>query len=133
MDKRKFNECLEKAEFIRLTLQEANTLLSNEDSSEYMGNSNSVADKTRVVAEKLIFDRALEMSRNAAVNELVKEDLKGCELAYSTAIWMLEALLDEDSSNDEDRLDDEDKAMVEKFIVSIGNRLSVLKRKLEVV
>lgn len=129
----KFNECLEKAEFIRLTLQEANTLLSNEDSSEYMGNSNSVADKTRVVAEKLIFDRALEMSRNAAVNELVKEDLKGCELAYSTAIWMLEALLDEDSSNDEDRLDDEDKAMVEKFIVSIGNRLSVLKRKLEVI
>lgn len=129
----KFNECLEKAEFIRLTLQEANTLLSNEDGSEYMGNSNSVADKTRVVAEKLIFDRALEMSRNAAVNELVKEDLKGCELAYSTAIWMLEALLDEDSSNDEDRLDDEDKAMVEKFIVSIGNRLSVLKRKLEVI
>lgn len=129
----KFNECLEKAEFIRLTLQEANTLLSNEANSEYMGNSNSVADKTRVVAEKLIFDRALEMSRNAAVNELVKEDLKGCELAYSTAIWMLEALLDEDSSNDEDRLDDEDKAMVEKFIVSIGNRLSVLKRKLEVI
>lgn len=129
----KFNECLEKAEFIRLTLQEANTLLSNEGNSEYMGNSNSVADKTRVVAEKLIFDRALEMSRNAAVNELVKEDLKGCELAYSTAIWMLEALLDEDASNDEDRLDDEDKAMVEKFIVSIGNRLSVLKRKLELI
>lgn len=129
----KFNECLEKAEFIRLTLQEANTLLSNEENSDYMGNSNSVAEKTRVVAEKLIFDRALEMSRNAAVNELVKEDLKGCELAYSTAIWMLEALLDEDSSNDEDRLDDEDKAMVEKFIVSIGNRLSVLKRKLEVI
>lgn len=129
----KFNECLEKAEFIRLTLQEANTLLSNEENSEYMENSKSVAEKTRVVAEKLIFDRALEMSRNAAVNELVKEDLKGCELAYSTAIWMLEALLDEDSSNDEDRLDDEDKAMVEKFIVSIGNRLSVLKRKLEVI
>ena len=83
---------------------------------------------TKVVAEKLIFDRALEMSRNAAVSELVKEDLKGCELAYSTAIWMLEALLDDDGN---DVLDDDDRGMVEKFIVSIGNRLGVLKRKLE--
>lgn len=129
----KFNECLEKAEFIRLTLQEANTVLANEENSDYLtnSNSNSSTDKSRIVAEKLIFDRALEMSRNAAVNELVKEDLKGCELAYSTAIWMLEALLDEDLSTDEEKLDDEDKAMVEKFVVSIGNRLSVLKRKLE--
>lgn len=130
----KFNECLEKAEFIRLRLQEANQTLAKEREEEYDDDDfeeDEVNEDERVVAEKLIFDRALEMSRNAAVNELVKEDLKGCELAYSTAIWMLEALLDEDSSTSTDeRLDDEDKAMVEKFIVSIGNRLSVLKKKL---
>lgn len=140
-----FNECLEKAEFIRLRLQEANTAISKEsnnngengsplaDESYYNENQNFLGnnnDKNGVIAEKIIFDRALEISRNAAVNELVKEDLKGCELAYSTAIWMLEALLDEDVTDDE-KLDDEDKAMVEKFIVSIGNRLSVLKKKLE--
>lgn len=140
----KFNECLEKAEFIRLRLKEANIAISKENNggefspisgSSFLLENNTVSSSSEktgnsVIAEKLIFDRALEISRNAAVNELVKEDLKGCELAYSTAIWMLEALLDEDTS-DEDKLDDEDKAMVEKFIVSIGNRLSVLKKKLE--
>ncbi|RLV90707.1 Serine/threonine-protein kinase ATG1 [Spathaspora sp. JA1] len=123
----KFNECLEKAEFVKLRLQEANFSINNDNDEEE-------EQTTKVIAEKLIFDRALEMSRNAAVNELVKEDLKGCELAYSTAIWMLEALLDEDSNDElEPRLDEEDKAMVEKFIVSIGNRLSVLKKKLELI
>lgn len=138
----KFNECLEKAEFIKLRLEEANLSITraNEGSTAspsdsnnfYVGVTNLSESEPRIVAEKLIFDRALEISRNAAVNELVKEDLKGCELAYSTAIWMLEALLDEDSK-DEDKLDDEDKTMVEKFIVSIGNRLSVLKRKLDLI
>lgn len=132
----KFNESLEKAEFIRLRLQEANLSLRKEreaDMNEDIDYASSIDENDgRVIAEKLIFDRALEMSRNAAVNELVKEDLKGCELAYSTAIWMLEALLDEDcTTKNEEKLDDEDRAMVEKFIVSIGNRLSVLKKKIE--
>ncbi|EGW35604.1 uncharacterized protein SPAPADRAFT_53808 [Spathaspora passalidarum NRRL Y-27907] len=128
----KFNECLEKAEFVKLRLQEANLAISKGDEDSQL--SFHEEGSTKVIAEKLIFDRALEMSRNAAVNELVKEDLKGCELAYSTAIWMLEALLDEDSNDElEPRLDNEDKAMVEKFIVSIGNRLSVLKKKLELL
>ncbi|KAF7583757.1 hypothetical protein FOB63_001975 [Clavispora lusitaniae] len=135
----KFNECLEKAEFIKLRLQEAIASISkteeasvHESSSAIDENDASLGASDRIVAEKLIFDRALEISRNAAVNELVKEDLKGCELAYSTAIWMLEALLDE-GEKDEGRLDNEDRAMVEKFIVSIGNRLSVLKRKLDCI
>ncbi|KAK6455079.1 Serine/threonine-protein kinase ATG1 [Scheffersomyces xylosifermentans] len=132
----KFNESLEKAEFIRLRLEEANASISREEEEQNVS-PNSSTSSTRIIAEKMIFDRALEMSRNAAVNELVKEDLKGCELAYSTAIWMLEALLDDDApANPEDseqRLDNEDRAMVEKFIVSIGNRLSVLKKKLELM
>lgn len=136
-----FNECLEKAEFIKLRLEEAIASIGKEEEMTGVSNFTDTAtattvsrdansDSGRVVAEKLIFDRALEISRNAAVNELVKEDLKGCELAYSTAIWMLEALLDEESP-EVDKLDDDDKAMVEKFVVSIGNRLSVLKKKLE--
>lgn len=136
-----FNECLEKAEFIKLRLEEANASINKEEEITGVSNLTETAtattvsrdansDSVHVVAEKLIFDRALEISRNAAVNELVKEDLKGCELAYSTAIWMLEALLDEESP-DVDKLDNEDRAMVEKFVVSIGNRLSVLKKKLE--
>ena len=142
----KFNECLEKAEFIKLRLEEVTLSISKSDqytdSNIYMGASTNAGILTTdsvvntqdamIVAEKLIFDRALEISRNAAVNELVKEDLKGCELAYSTAIWMLEALLDEESAEDS-KLASEDKVTVEKFIVGIGNRLSVLKRKLDLM
>lgn len=132
----RFNENLEKAEFIRLRLEEANASILEDQN--HSGSTTfidpEVLKKSRVMAEKLIFDRALEMSRNAAVNELVKEDLKGCELAYSTAIWMLESLLDEErDSGLEDNLENEDKALIEKFIVSIGNRLSVLKKKLEML
>lgn len=141
----KFNECLEKGEYIKLRLEEALLSISKEesfrDSSSHDGHelsssSNVESGSSRIVAEKLIFDRALEISRTAAVNELVKEDLKGCELAYSTAIWMLEALLDEDITDEKTevgKLDGSDKETVEKFILSIGNRLSVLKRKLDLL
>lgn len=143
----KFNECLEKGEYIKLRLEEAQLSISKEESiksSSYadghgtvtVSNSSDSDNSSRTIAEKLIFDRALEISRTAAVNELVKEDLKGCELAYSTAIWMLEALLDEDvtgENSDVARLDGGDKVTVEKFILSIGNRLSVLKRKLDLL
>lgn len=141
----KFNECLEKGEFIKLRLEEAVLSIGKEESikaSSYTDeqglttvSSSTDESSSRIVAEKLIFDRALEISRTAAVNELVKEDLKGCELAYSTAIWMLEALLDEDLSEETDvgKLDSGDRETVEKFILSIGNRLSVLKRKLDLL
>ncbi|GMM33043.1 serine/threonine protein kinase [Saccharomycopsis crataegensis] len=130
-----FNDCLDKADFIRLKLNEANQKLG-------LGGLDPESNlNSDVIAEKLIFDRALEISRNAAVNELVGEDLLGCELAYSTSIWMLEAILDSNndgqagkSSEIEDvRLDQEDKAMVQKFIVSIGNRLNVLRKKIELM
>ena len=49
-----------------------------------------------VTAEKLMYDRALEMSRAAAINELTGEDLPGCEIAYVTAVRMLEAILETD-------------------------------------
>ncbi|AOA62191.1 Serine/threonine-protein kinase [Komagataella phaffii CBS 7435] len=116
----KFNESLEKAEFIKLKLQNA---------KEQLEESESDTDKT-VVAEKLIFDRAIEISRIAVVNELKNDDLVGTELSYATAIWMLEALLEPDDT-EESKLDDEDRKMIEKFISSIGNRLSVLRKKIE--
>lgn len=141
-----FNECLERADFIRLKLNEANQklgLLNGPDGGFELN--------TKVIAEKLIFDRALEISRNAAVSELVGEDLHGCELAYSTSIWMLEAILDSSDPSainyvngahqytvhsperlsEDVNLDVEDRAMVQKFINSIGNRLNILRKKIE--
>ncbi|KAL4885500.1 hypothetical protein BJY04DRAFT_135067 [Aspergillus karnatakaensis] len=99
----RFNEVLEKAEFVRLKLIEAQRRLPldhpshpNNQSLESAGSGASVDVRVSpgVSAEKLMYDRALEMSRTAAINELTSEDLSGCEIAYVTAIRMLEAVLE---------------------------------------
>ena len=105
----RFNEVLEKAEFVRLKLIEAQKRLpsdhpshpsnhpSSSTSSTGLGSSaENVVVSPGVSAEKLMYLRALEMSRSAAVNELVCDDLPGCEIAYVTAIRMLEAVLEDD-------------------------------------
>lgn len=105
----RFNEVLEKAEFVRLKLIESQKQLpkdhpshpsnhpSASSSTGRMGTSgDNVVVSSGITAEKLMYDRALEMSRSAAVNELVGEDLPGCEIAYVTAIRMLEAVLESD-------------------------------------
>lgn len=105
----RFNEVLGKAEFVRLKLIEAQQQLPTDHPSHpsnhpaisksvpAMGTSaDNVVVSAGVTAEKLMYDRALEMSRAAAVNELVGEDLPGCEIAYVTAVRMLEAVLEDD-------------------------------------
>lgn len=107
----RFNEVLEKAEFVRLTLVECQKQLpldhpshpSNHSSAtNSLGMKNSadnVIVSPGVTAEKLMYDRAVEMSRQAAVNELVGDDLPGCEIAYVTAMRMLEAILENDDDS----------------------------------
>ncbi|KAH0556706.1 hypothetical protein GP486_005504 [Trichoglossum hirsutum] len=102
----RFNEVLEKAEFVRLKLLEAQKELptshpshpqnhpSSSGSARLGTSTDGVYISSGVTAEKLMYDRALEMSRASAVNELVGEDLPGCEIAYITAIRMLEAVLE---------------------------------------
>lgn len=102
----RFNEVLEKAEFVRLKLIESQKRLPldhpshpNNHSVGSTAASSGSADvvvSAGVTAEKLMYDRALEMSRTAAINELTSEDLAGCEIAYVTAIRMLEAVLEDD-------------------------------------
>ncbi|GMG37055.1 unnamed protein product [Ambrosiozyma monospora] len=140
----RFNESLEKAEFLKLKLGDALVKLEQQQQGQHQ----QAGEDVPVVAEKLIFDRALEESRNAAVNELKNEDLLGCELSYSTSIWMLEALLNEDGSTTSTtsggmgvgfdggdggsrKLDEDDRKTVQLFITSIGNRLKILRVKIE--
>lgn len=108
----RFNEVLEKAEFVRLKLLEAQKRLPTDHPSHPSNNGNhsygsdaglglgtsvdQIVVSSGITAEKLIYDRALEMSRTAAINELTGEDLPGCEIAYVTAIRMLEAILEND-------------------------------------
>ena len=103
----RFNEVLEKAEIVRLKLVEAQRQLpedhpshpANQQSESSAISTSSAAGiilSPDISAEKLMYDRALEMGRTAAINEIANEDLRGCELSYVTAIRMLEAVLEND-------------------------------------
>lgn len=107
----RFNECLEKSEIVGLRLVEAQKMLP----ADHPGNPNNHATAsnasgtgasvntsrdqiqltTDVTAEKLMFERAVEMSRASALNELVGgEELADCELGYVTSIMLFEAVLE---------------------------------------
>ncbi|KAJ5129867.1 uncharacterized protein N7515_005906 [Penicillium bovifimosum] len=155
----RFNEVIEKAEFVRLKLIEGQQRLPLDHPSHPdnhpIGNtagSTSTADvvvSPGVTAERLMYDRALEMSRAAAINELTGEDLANCEITYVTAIRMLEAVLEDDgtrptpNSNNErqgssqpseginlDDLQMEDRQVVAKLVSSMRGRLTSVRKKL---
>ncbi|KAH8428490.1 serine/threonine protein kinase ATG1 [Aspergillus melleus] len=156
----RFNEVLEKGEFVRLKLVEGQRRLPIDHpshpnnisvgSSVGSGSTADVVVSSGVTAEKLMYDRALEMSRAAAINELTSEDLSGCEIAYVTAIRMLEAVLEDeevpqsgqgpnagkgDSRKDHDKImldgvQSEDRRVVIKLVSSIRGRLNSLRKKL---
>ncbi|KAK6067646.1 serine threonine-protein kinase ATG1 [Seiridium cupressi] len=157
--RKRFNETLEKAEVVRLKLVEAQKQLS-EDHPSHPNNNNqhdistaSASGADGIVltaglsAEKLMYERALEMSRAAAINEIANEDLAGCELSYVTAVRMLEAVLDSDedvskkripSSAKEDRdeaseMNQDDQQAVHKMIQMITGRLTSLRKKMQMI
>lgn len=162
----RFNEVLEKAEFVRLKLIEAQKQLpedhpghpsNNTTTSRIAGASSTdgVILSSGVSAEKLMYDRALEMSRSAAINELANEDLPGCEISYITAIRMLEAVLEneeaapqrrrssslkegrqshpEESGAGNDFFKVEDVQTVHKVVSMIRSRLATLRRKMAMI
>lgn len=104
----RFNEVLEKTDLVRMRLIDSQKRLPEDHpshpnnlhatgSSTGLGTSaDQVVVTSGVTAEKLMYDRALEMSRSAAINELTGDDLAGCEISYVTAIRMLEAVLEND-------------------------------------
>lgn len=148
----RFNECLEKADFLRLKLNELKTsggeAMRRRDS--HKSTSSRVDEQSEdnepdeesdepVYLEKILYDRALEISKTAAKLEMQGDHLNNCELAYATSLWMLETLLDEPNGDDlygetdgltTDVLDDQDKKVIRKYIDSIANRLKALREKI---
>ncbi|KAF9201360.1 Serine/threonine-protein kinase [Haplosporangium sp. Z 27] len=109
----RFNECLEKAEAAKVR--------SGIDNREESG----------VVIEKLIYERALELSKAAAMKELVSDDYGESERSYQTSIWMLHAILDgagEDGRSE--AIEEDDREILNKFIRSIENRLNLLRGRI---
>jgi serine/threonine-protein kinase ULK/ATG1 len=151
----RYNEVLDKAQFVQEKIIEAqNDLPTNHPNHpcNHRGEvSRGSADSnfmltTGVTAEKLMYDRALEMSRAAAINELVGDDLPGCEVAYVTSLRLLEAVLEK--RDDEATLITDDRQLIEKcmspsfveemgethinsVILHIRQRLSTIKKKMD--
>ena len=143
----RFNQVLVKAEVVRLKLIEAQKQLptdhpshpSNHPPASGSANMGTSADHvlvtSGVTAETLMYDRALEMSKSAAVSELVGDDLWGCEMNYLTAIMLLEAVLEDDDEPSSKKIVTDKAAkspsIEEKAIngVEAEDRKVVLKRK----
>jgi serine/threonine-protein kinase ULK/ATG1 len=149
----RFNECLEKSEVVGRKLQASQRKLpethpghpNNHASTSTTAAITTSVDQIRitsgVTAERLMFDRAVEMSRGAAVAELVGEDFQDCELGYRTSIMLLEAVLEtddeplmrrpsakKDKSADEiiNGMESEDRQTVVKRMFCPTNRLVVI-------
>lgn len=108
--RQRFNEVLEKSEIVRLKLMEAQKLLPEDHPSHPSNHGKDSAASSGsgvkqvyltagISAEKLMYDRALEMSRAAAIDEVTNENLAGCKISYVTAIRMLESVLEGDDDS----------------------------------
>jgi serine/threonine-protein kinase ULK/ATG1 len=116
----RFNECCIKSEIIARKLKQAQYLLPADhpshpqNQSGASGSTTTVASAenilltTGVTAEKLMYDRALEMSRTAAVDELTGHNLPSCDINYWTAIVMLEAILEDEDDSGSRKLEGEE-------------------------
>ncbi len=159
--RQRFNEVLEKSEVVRLKLTEAQKLLpedhpghpshQGEDSvASSTGGAKQVYLTPGISAEKLMYDRALEMSRAAAIDEVTNENLPGCEISYLTAVRMLEAVLDSgdepaglrvssgkeparEAGQEDGDLDTEEEAHVRKMITMITGRLNMVRKKQQMI
>ncbi|KAI1376795.1 Serine/threonine-protein kinase ATG1 [Hypoxylon crocopeplum] len=160
--RKRFNETLEKAEIVRLKLLDAQKQLPEDHPNHPANNQQDIAPMGTsstdgiyltpgLSAEKLMYERALEMSRAAAINEIASEDLQGCEISYVTAIRMLEAVIDNDEDISKRRLsgsskterdiiregsseiNQDDQIAVHKMIQMINGRLSALRKKLQMI
>jgi serine/threonine-protein kinase ULK/ATG1 len=116
----RFNECCVKSEIIARKLKQAQQHLPTDHpshpqnlsaasgSATTVGSAENILLTTGITAEKLMYDRAIEMSRSAAVDELTLHNLPGCDINYSTAAAMLEAILEDEEESGSRRLETEE-------------------------
>ena len=71
-----------------------------------------------------IYYHAIKLAHSAGNNELIGQDLQGCEIAYEQSIVLLEALLD---IQGEYGLVDEQRSEVEKLVVGLFVRVRAVR------
>ncbi|KAI4613879.1 Serine/threonine-protein kinase [Alternaria infectoria] len=149
----RFNECCVKSEIVARKLKQAQGQLPADhpshphnqsaasSSATAVGSAENILLTTGVTAEKLLYDRSLEMSRQAAIDELTGHNLADCDINYWTAITMLQAVLEEEEESSNEKadaeeingLDGEDRRSIQKLLEQMRSRQRALKKKLDVV
>jgi len=149
----RFNECCVKSEIVARKLKQAQGQLPADhpshphnqsaasSSTTAVGSAENILLTTGVTAEKLLYDRSLEMSRQAAIDELTGHNLADCDINYWTAITMLQAVLEEEEESSNEKadaeeingLDGEDRRSIQKLLEQMRSRQRALKKKLDVV
>ncbi|EOA81077.1 uncharacterized protein SETTUDRAFT_99826 [Exserohilum turcica Et28A] len=147
----RFNECCVKSEIVARKLKQAQQQLpvdhpshpqnqsAASGSTTAVGSAENILLTTGVTAEKLLYDRALEMSRQAAIDELTGHNLGDCDINYWTAITMLQAVLEEEEdvpghksdAEEINGLDGEDRRSIQKLLEQMRSRQKALKKKLD--
>ncbi|KAF1836747.1 kinase-like protein [Decorospora gaudefroyi] len=147
----RFNECCVKSEVVARKLKQAQQNLpvdhpshprnqsAASGSATTVGSAENILLTTGVTAEKLLYDRSLEMSRQAAIDELTGHNLPDCDINYWTAIMMLEAVLEDEEESfgskadaeEINGLDGEDRRSIQKLLEQMRSRQRALQRKLD--
>lgn len=111
----KFNDILAKAEYVR-------EFLAAEGYDKDFSSSVVQAGMCFPTAERLLYERAVEIARAAAVKELVREDLASCYADYTVARYLLESVSEE--------CEGEDLKIINGWIVSVNGRMKQLSQLL---
>jgi serine/threonine-protein kinase ULK/ATG1 len=135
----RFNDCCAKSEVVTHKLKRArqnlpanhpnhpsnHTAASGSTTTVDAGSAGDILLTTGITAEKLLYERSIEMSRAAAIDELTGFNLPDCDLSYMTAIMMIEAVLEEEevSSKDKDDPDAEINGLLGEDRRSIQKRM----------
>ncbi|KAI5304923.1 Serine/threonine-protein kinase [Ascosphaera pollenicola] len=156
--RKRFNEVLDKAEYCRKRLLDAQQRLPEAQRAELQNGAHAISASTSsaiasqialssgITAEALMYNRAYELSRSAAINELTGNDLPGCEIAYVTALRMLEAVLETNYNDSSESLPEDgdsdtlinglpakDRKVVSDLIAGTRTRLNSLKTKMDAI
>ncbi|CAG8957005.1 hypothetical protein HYFRA_00012485 [Hymenoscyphus fraxineus] len=149
----RFNELYEKADFVQMKLIDAQKRLPEDHPGHPRNhpisfNGDVYLSTPGLSAERLMYDRATEMSRSAAINEMTTEDLPGCERSFITAIRMLEAVLETDDPAPRQRrrasslreqvtreandglINAEDRQVIQNLIIGCKSRLKKVREKI---
>ncbi|KAJ1884712.1 Serine/threonine-protein kinase, partial [Kickxella alabastrina] len=123
----KFNQCLERAEALKL-----------------FGNGR-IMELAGVEVVQVLYEQSLALGKVAALRELKWVEPLDCDRAYQLAIWMLSAILETttveedgagmgfdagESAGEAEEIEMEDRTIVEQFIASIVKRREKLQKRL---